>query len=106
MPPKLRGGAAGKDDSLERDDTKAATNWRDHGITFEMAGDAFKDASSIDWIDDRQDTAEERLSALAVVGDRLLHGSYTPRGDKIRMLSARKAEPRERRRYHNENRET
>lgn len=95
-----------QDEFFEWDDTKAATNWRDNSITFEMARDAFKDAFSIDWIDNRQDTPEERLNTLAVVGDRLLHVSYTLRGDRIRILSARKAEPHERRRYHNENRET
>ena len=95
-----------QDEFFEWDDTKAATNWRDNSITFEMARDAFKDAFSIDWIDNRQDTPEERLNTLVVVGDRLLHVSYTLRGDRIRILSARKAEPHERRRYHNENRET
>jgi uncharacterized DUF497 family protein len=94
-----------KDEFFEWDDTKAASNWRDHGVTFEMARDAFKDTFSIDWIDDRQDATEERLNTLAVVGDRLLHVSYTLREERIRILSARKAEPHERRRYHNENRE-
>jgi len=36
---------------------------------------------------------------------RLLFVAYTMRGEKIRIITARKAEPYERRRYHEENRE-
>jgi uncharacterized DUF497 family protein len=43
---------------------------------------------------------------LAMVEIRLLYVAYTLRGERIRIISARKAEPHERRRYHNENRET
>ena len=95
-----------EDDDFAWDDDKAAANWRDHAITFEMARTAFRDAFSVEWIDDGQGVAEERYCMLAMAENRLLHVSYTPRGDKIRIISARKAEPHERRRYHNENRET
>ena len=94
-----------QDEAFEWDDTKAASNWLDHGITFEMAREAFKDAFSIEWIDDRQATPEERFGMLGIVRSHLLHVSYTLRGERIRIISARKAEPHERRRYHNENRE-
>jgi uncharacterized DUF497 family protein len=94
-----------QDEFFEWDDDKAAENWRDHAITFEMARDAFSDVFSIDWVDNRQEDPEERLNMLAMVGDRLLHVTYTLRGERIRIISARKAEPHERRRYHNENRE-
>jgi uncharacterized DUF497 family protein len=36
---------------------------------------------------------------------RLLFVGYTMHGEKIRIITARKAEPYERRRYHEENRE-
>ena len=94
-----------QDDAFEWDDTKAASNWLDHGVTFEMAREAFKDAFSVEWIDDRQAMPEERFGMLGMVGSHLLHVSYTLRGERIRIISARKAEPHERRRYHNENRE-
>jgi hypothetical protein len=94
-----------QDDAFEWDDAKAAQNRLDHHITFEMARDAFRDAFSVDWVDDRQDTPEERFNMLGMVDERLLHVSYTLRGDRIRIISARKAEPHERRRYHDENRE-
>ena len=41
--------------------------------------------------------------ALGMVEGRLLFVVYTLRGERIRIISAREAEPRERRRYHNEN---
>jgi hypothetical protein len=37
-----------------------------------------------------------------MVGSRLLVVVHTMRGDKIRIISAREAEPHERRRYHEE----
>jgi uncharacterized DUF497 family protein len=51
-----------------------------------------------------QDT-EERFAMLAMVEGRLLFVSYTLKRERLRIISARKAEPHERRRYHNENRE-
>ena len=40
-----------------------------------------------------------------MVEGRLLFVAYTMRGEKIRIITARKAEPYERRRYHEETRE-
>jgi uncharacterized protein len=37
-----------RDNQFEWDDNKAARNLIDHGITFEMARDVFKDAFGID----------------------------------------------------------
>jgi uncharacterized protein len=95
-----------RSDDFEWDDRKAARNWRAHGVSFDMARDAFGDAFAVEWIDPDQHAHEERVSMLAMVDDRLLFVAYTLRGETIRIISARKAEPHERRRYHNENRET
>ena len=43
-----------QDRDFEWDDTKAASNWLDHGITFETARAAFDDALSVDREDTRQ----------------------------------------------------
>ena len=94
-----------QDEHFERDDDKAAQNWRDHVVTFEMARDAFKDPFAIEWIDAAQDTSEERYSMIGMVENRLLFVAYTMRGERIRIISARKTEPYERRKYHDENRE-
>ncbi|MGH7121831.1 MAG: BrnT family toxin [Acetobacteraceae bacterium] len=92
-----------QDEAFEWDDAKAASNWLDHGVRFETARDVFKDIFAIEWTDDRHGDAEERLVTVGMVEDRLLFVSYTLRGERIRIISAREAEPRERRRYHNEN---
>jgi uncharacterized DUF497 family protein len=94
-----------QDDDFEWDDIKAADNERDHGISFEMARAAFNDAFSIERVDRGHNDPEERFALLGMVEDRLLFVSYTLRGERIRIISARKAEPHERRRYHNENRQ-
>jgi uncharacterized DUF497 family protein len=41
-----------RDEAFEWDDTKAASHWRDHAVTFEMARDAFGDGFAIEWDDD------------------------------------------------------
>ena len=68
-----------------------------------MARDVFKDIFAVEWVDDRQDCPEERFAAVGTLENRLLFVAYTMRGDRIRIISARKAEPYERRRYHDEN---
>jgi uncharacterized DUF497 family protein len=92
-----------QDDAFEWDDTKASLNWRNHGVSFEAARDAFRDAFAIEWQDDRHGDAEDRFDLVGMVENRLLFVVYTTRGQRIRIISAREAEPRERRRYHNEN---
>jgi len=92
-----------RDDAFEWLDAKAARNWLHHGVRFETARDVFKDILAIEWADDGHDDAEQRFITVGMVGDRLLFVSYTLREDRIRIISAREAEPRERRRYHEQN---
>jgi hypothetical protein len=94
-----------QDDRFEWDDDKAAQNWRDHAVSFEMAREAFRDAFAVEWVDDAQDPNEERYALIGMVEGRLLFVAYTLRAERIRIISARKPEPWERRRYHDENRE-
>jgi uncharacterized DUF497 family protein len=89
--------------TFEWDAAKAASNWRDHGITFEMARGIFQDPFAIEWVDDSQGVQEPRYSIIGMLENRLLFVAYTMRGEAIRIISARKAEPYERRRYHEEN---
>ncbi len=67
-----------------------------------MARAVFRDVFAIDWPDDGQDDGEDRFVTVGMVEDRLLFVSYTLRGVRIRIISARAAQPSERRRYHNE----
>jgi uncharacterized DUF497 family protein len=90
-----------KNESFEWDDTKAAANWRKHGGSFEMACDLFNDAFAIEWADNTK--GEARFVTVGMVENTLILVVYTMRGDRIRIISARMAEPFERRRYHHEN---
>lgn len=93
-----------QDDRFAWDDSKAAANYTDHGVTFEAARDVFADPFAIEWRDEREDYGEDRYAILGMVESRLLYVAYTIRREKIRIISARGAEPHERRQYHEENR--
>jgi uncharacterized protein len=90
-------------DDFEWDNAKASANLATHGISFEQARDAFDDPFAIDFVDDRVDYGELRLILVGMVENRLLVVAHTLRGDKVRIISAREAEPHERRKYHEEN---
>ena len=92
-----------QDVDFEWDDDKAARNWRYHGISFDMARHAFGDVFAMAWVDNRHGDTEERFNMLDMMETRLLHITYTLRDERVRIISARKAEPHERRRYHDEN---
>jgi uncharacterized DUF497 family protein len=93
-----------RDDEFEWDDTKAAQNLALHRIRFEVARLAFADPFGVSRQDRRENYGEERYILLGMVDNRLLHVAYTLRGQRVRIISARLAEPREKRRYHEENR--
>lgn len=88
---------------FEWDDGKAAQNYADHGVTFETATEIFKDPSAIERLDDREDYGEDRYVIIGMVDDRVLCVVYTLRNGAVRIISARGAEPHERRRYHEDN---
>ena len=90
-------------DDFEWDDNKAAENYAKHGISFEAAVRVFEDAFAIERLDDREDYGEDRYSILGMVDARLLYVAYTVRDGVIRIISARGAEPYEKRQYHEDN---
>jgi len=92
------------DDDFEWHAKKAARNYAEHGITFEVALEVFDDPDVLDVPDDREDYGEDRFNAIGQVKGRPLVVTYTLRGPKIRLISARLAEPHERRQYHEETR--
>ncbi len=94
-----------QDDEFEWDDDKAARNLRDHKITFEQARLAFSDMFAVEREDRREPYSEARYNLIGMAEGHLLHVTFTQRGERIRIISARPAEPRERRRYHDENTE-
>jgi uncharacterized DUF497 family protein len=92
-----------KDHDFEWDDEKAARNLARHGVSFEAARLAFDDPFAVVREDRRRDYGEDRYILLGMVENHLLAVVHTQRDARIRIISARLAEPRERRRYHEEN---
>jgi len=93
-----------RDAAFEWDDAKASSNLRKHGVSFAMARAVFRDPFAIERLDDREAYGEERFVIVGMVDARLLTVAYTMRGDRVRIISARGAEPDEHRQYHEENR--
>ena len=88
---------------FEWDARKASQNEAVHGVGFQAATFVFDDPFALEWRDDRVSYGEERYVILGMVEGRMLYVAYTMRGDIYRIISARGAEPHERRRYHEEN---
>lgn len=70
------------DAGFDWDDDKAARNSRDHGVTFEMARDAFRDIFATEWTDARQYPNEQRYGLIGMVEGRLLFVAYTIRDQR------------------------
>jgi hypothetical protein len=85
---------------FEWDPEKAAANEAAHGVSFDIACEIFKDPFAIEWLDDRENYGEDRYVIIGMVDDHLLYVAYTLRGETIRIITARGAEPHERRQYH------
>jgi uncharacterized DUF497 family protein len=85
------------------DDKKAAANWHNHGVAFEQAVRAFCDPFAVERIDERKDYGEERINLFGMCDGVILHVTYTERGERIRIISARRAERHEQDDYYREN---
>lgn len=85
------------------DPSKARSNLRKHGIRFPDALLALDDPGAVTIVDNESDPAEQRFVTLGLdpLG-RLLVVVFTWRGEDIRLISARPAEPHEQKEYENE----
>jgi uncharacterized DUF497 family protein len=54
-----------QDETFEWDDKKAARNWRDHAISFEMGRAAFNDGFAVIRVDNYHDDEENDLPCSA-----------------------------------------
>jgi uncharacterized DUF497 family protein len=89
---------------FEWDETKDASNYRKHRVRFETAAQVFGDPHCL-MTQDREVDGEERWQTIGMVeGVLLLFVAHTVDDDQdedlsVRILSARKVTPEERRRY-------
>jgi len=84
---------------FEWDPAKAQANLRKHGVPFLMACEVFKDGSRREHTDVSDDYGEERWIVLGRAGQKILSVVYTQRGQRIRLISARRANRNEQRSY-------
>lgn len=85
---------------FEWHDDKAAKNRAKHGVEFGEAATAFHDPAALVVEDGRHSFDEKRFRLIGETASaRLLVVSFTVRGPRVRLISARPASRRERRGY-------
>jgi hypothetical protein len=85
-------------DGFEWDPVKEGRNIRERGINFTTASRIWG-GPILERIDDRHDYGEVRIEATGEVDGRLMIVVFTQRGSNRRIISARKANRREQRRF-------
>lgn len=83
---------------FEFDPAKSAKNEQERGLPFAAAARLF-DGPRLEWEDRRKDYGETRFTTLGEIEGRTFCASFTRRRDAIRIISFRKANARETRRY-------
>ena len=88
-----------QDHRFEWDDDKARANLAKHSVSFEDASRIFDSSDVVDEADLTMDYGEVRYRAVGLVKGRFLAVFFTFRGDRTRIISARKASRAEIRNY-------
>ncbi|MFZ2446689.1 MAG: BrnT family toxin [Syntrophobacteraceae bacterium] len=88
---------------FEWDNDKAAMNRRDHGVAFQQTVKAFSGHFAVEWIDDRGNGGGERVGLVGMCGRVIPHVAYTELDERIRIISARRAEKHEQEYHYREN---
>jgi len=83
---------------IEFDPAKDEANIRKHGMSLALAKDLEIDEAQV-MKDTRKDYGEDRFIAVGLLNGRLCVLAFTLRDDKVRAISLRRANPRERRRF-------
>ncbi len=77
---------------------KRQRNLKKHGLDF-FGCDTVFDFPVVSWDDDREAYGEQRINLLGWLDGRVVHISYSERGEDLHVISLRKAEKHEIRRY-------
>lgn len=89
---------------FEWDREKVDDNLRKHSVSFEEAVTVFYDPLATTFPDPDHSVGEVRLITFGYSSqERLLVVAHTERGDAVRIISARVASTREKRRYETQN---
>ena len=92
--------AMGETERTAWDDLKNEINLQRHAIDFASLGEAFDGRFALVREDSRHDYRETRFNMLVELNDVVLNVTFTPRGGKQRIISARLANRTERKLYH------
>lgn len=84
---------------FEWDPNKNESNLAKHGISFAAAARVFDDPHFIDMESSKLEHGESRSKAIGVVESQLFTVVYTDRGERRRIISARRSRVNERRQY-------
>ena len=84
---------------FEWDDVKAEKNWKKHKVSFKTAARVFLDKYSYDDYDEFHSDDEDRVKIVGKVGG-ILAVIYTERGERNRIISARRADKDEEAQYY------
>lgn len=85
---------------FEWDEWNIDKSYKKHGITPNEAEEVFLDEDILVLEDTKHSRQEERFEAIGeIIKGRILFLAFTVRGDKVRIISARTANKKERRRY-------
>ena len=90
----------GENEHTVWDDPKNEANIRHRSIDFAGLENAFDGRLVLIREDKRRDYGEKRFNMLVNINGAILNITFTPRGDKQRIMSARLANRKERRLYH------
>lgn len=86
--------------NYEWDAKKAKTNLRKHGVSFEEAATVFLDPLAITFPDpDHSDEEARELTIGSTTKNRVVFVSHCPRGDRTRIIGARRTTRKERKQY-------
>ncbi|MCJ2014216.1 BrnT family toxin [Methylobacterium sp. J-076] len=90
----------GEGDHTSWDDRKSETNLAQRGLDFAGLDAVFDGRFLLTREDKRFDYGETRYNALVELNGLVLNVTFTPRDGKQRVISARRANRRERQLYH------
>jgi uncharacterized DUF497 family protein len=91
---------------FEWDDQKLEKNIKNHGVDFISVIPLFQSGSSVYFEDNRKDYGEKRLILMGELKGHLFQVAFTVRGEKIRIISARRGNKRERKIYEQKKNDT
>lgn len=84
----------------EWDPEKDRINVEKHGVSFREASTVFLDALHVTVFDERHSIEEFRFRTIGYTAtNRLVIVAHADRDDRVRIITAREATPRERRQY-------